>query len=278
MIFEIQAMQRLGKLTRPVTVLLFALMFAPPIHASTLTLGVVPHASPVVLAAEWLPIVRALSARTGDNIVFKTAPDTSTFGGRVRAGQYDIVYLNPQDYVNYHRTTGYRAIAHASGVVLQGVIIVRRDAPFRILADLADKDLAFPAPTSLAASILTRAALRRGNIPFSAHYVGSHDSVYLGVAKGLFAAGGGIEQTLKASPMRDSLRVLWRSEQIPPHPFAVLPSVTQETVRRITRALIDIGRDPLLRPALDRLGFPGFEGATDASYNPIRQLDRIEDK
>lgn len=245
--------------------------------ARPLTLGVVPQESPLMLVQDWAPIVRALSERTKLRIVLKTTRDIPTFEKRVRDGAYDIVYINPQDYVIYNRTTGYRAIACARGITLQGVLVVRRGAPYRTLTDLANKTLAFPAPRALAASVIPRSVLRHYHIPFNAKYVGSHDSVYLGVARGLFVAGGGVEQTLNASSVRRSLRVLWRSERFPPHPFAVLTSVPNTTAQRIVHALIDIGHDPTLRPALKRLGFPGFKATNNAAYDPLRRLNTREE-
>ncbi len=77
-------------------------------------------------------------------------------------------------------------------------MVVAKDSPLKSLEDLAGRELVFSAPGAFAASLLTRAELEGRGIPFQARFVSSHDSVYLNVAKGHYAAGGGIRRTLEA--------------------------------------------------------------------------------
>ncbi len=74
-------------------------------------------------------------------------------------------------------------------------MVVVKGSPLKSLEDLPGRELVFPA---LAASLLTRAELEGRGIPFQARFISSHDSVYLNVAKGHYATGGGIRRTLEA--------------------------------------------------------------------------------
>ena len=53
------------------------------------------------------------------------------------------------------------------------------------------KTLAFPSPRAFGATLLTRADLKRLDIPHDVSYLGTHESVYQDVAQGRHVAGGG---------------------------------------------------------------------------------------
>ena len=60
------------------------------------------------------------------------------------------------------------------------------------LQQLEGKDIAFPAPNALGASLIIRADLvQLHRVSFTPKYVQTHSSVYLNVALGRMAAGGG---------------------------------------------------------------------------------------
>ena len=68
--------------------------------------------------------------------------------------------------------------------------MVRQDGP-RSLAELSGKTLVFPSPRAFGATLLTRADLKRLDIPHDVSYLGTHESVYQDVARGRHVAGGG---------------------------------------------------------------------------------------
>ncbi|MHB1752085.1 MAG: phosphate/phosphite/phosphonate ABC transporter substrate-binding protein [Acidiferrobacter sp.] len=232
---------------------------APPV----LTIGIVPQASPWVTAEHWTPIVQAWSRAAGVRLVLRTAPTISRFERRIARGAYDLVYLNPADYLRYRGR--YRAFARGTDP-LQGILVVRRGGPLRRPADLAHRVIAFPARHALAASIEPRRALHALGIPFRVHYAGSHDAVYRGVAAGLFAAGGGARQTYDAlaASLRKRLTIVWAGPKSLPHPFAARRTLPAALVRRLAVALL---RLPGLAPgAVKRLGFAGFRTTRDRDY------------
>ncbi len=232
---------------------------APPV----LTIGIVPQASPWMTAERWTPIVQAWSRAAGVRLALRTAPTIRRFERRVARGEYDLVYLNPADYLRYR--SHYRAFARGKGD-LQGILVVRRGGPLRRLADLAHAVIAFPARYALAASIEPRHALRALGIPFRARYVGSHDAVYRGVAAGLFVAGGGVRQTYGAlaASVRKRLAIVWVGPKSLPHPFAARRTLPAALVRRLAAALQSLPR--LVPRALKRLGFAGFRTTRDRDY------------
>ena len=138
--------------------------------------------------------------------------------------------------------------------------------------------LVFPAPAAFAASILPRAALRKEGIIFNPKFVASHESVYLNVARGYYAAGGGIERTfdMQDEAVRRDLRILWSTPAYTPHAIAVHPKLPRELALKVREALLGLNDDPSALKMLQTIGFKGVEAAQDADWNDIRQLNITE--
>jgi phosphonate transport system substrate-binding protein len=241
------------------------------------TLAVVPRHPATDLAARWTPLLRYLEGKTGLRLVFRTGRDVPTFELRAVQGEYDFVYLNPFQYTLFQQKVGYRALAREHARGLRGVVVVRADAPYRGLRDLKDHVLAFPAPSAFAASLVTRAQFRTQNIRIQPRFVVSHDSVYYGVANGLFAAGGGTLDTYQRldPTVRAKLRVLWTSPEYVSHALASHPRLPHDIVMTVQRALRDAGRDPEGRRVLAAAGFETLGVAGDREYDPVRHLSPV---
>ena len=247
---------------------------ADPQHS--LVFGVVPQHSAVELARQWGPLLVYLEGKTGETLRFETAKDIPAFEQRLAAGLYDIAYLNPADYVQLSKNPGYRAFARGKGARLRGLVVVAADGPIRSLDDLDGNVVAFPAPTAFAAAVLPLAHVKARGIAVTPSFVGTHDSVYLAVARGYFPAGGGIRRTFDNCPdeVRRKLRVIWESPCYTSHPLAAHPRIAADRVDRIRQALIAMDGDPQGGGILAGLRMRGFEAGVDADWDDVRALDR----
>lgn len=239
-----------------------------------LIFGIVPQQSSAKLIRDWSPVMKEISALSGLKIRFATAPNIPEFEKRLADGKYDIAYMNPYHFTVFNQAPGYRAVAHAKDKRIKGILVVRKSSPVQTLEDLAGKDLAFPAPAAFAATLLTQAALKNKGVSFNPKYVGSHDSAYLGVADGLYEAGGGIVRTLGAAPTdaKDNLRVLYTTEGFTPHAIATHPNVTEEERRKLQKALVTLSEMPEKQQVLKALNIKGFQSATDEDWDDVRAL------
>jgi phosphonate transport system substrate-binding protein len=243
--------------------------------AHHITVGIVPQQSPGELARLWTPVLKYLEEKSGLTLQFETAKDVATFDQRLKAGEYDIVYANPLVYTDVlHARLGYEAFAREKDRSLKGLIVVRKDSSYKTLSDLSGSELAFPSEAALAASILPRAYLGKQGVAFTPHYVGSHDSVFLAVAKGLYAGGGGVLRTfdMQSVQVKDQLKVLWTGPAYPPHPFAAHPRVPADAVKRLQAAMFSMDKDAAGQEVLKPIDFKGFMLARDADYDAIRAL------
>jgi phosphonate transport system substrate-binding protein len=238
-----------------------------------LSVGIVPQQSPGELARLWTPVLKYLEEKTGLVLEFETAKDVATFHKRMLAGEYDIVYANPLAYaIVLHPRLHYEAFARERDRSLVGLLVVRKDSRYQSLQDLAGSELAFPAEDAMAASVIPRAQLDKQGVAFTPRYVGSHDSVFLAVEKGLYAGGGGIARVLGMLPehVKENLRVLWTSPAYPPHPFAAHPRVPGAAVRSLQAALVAMDSSSDGRVLLKPLALNGFMVTHDADYDVIR--------
>jgi phosphonate transport system substrate-binding protein len=263
------------KTSRLLVLLTAAFLFSPSLWGAPLSIGITPLKAASKLAEDWQPLIAEVGRRAGVELVFRTAASVPAFGERLAQGEYDIAYMNPYHYAVYSARTGYRAMVREQGRPLAGIIIVRKDSPYRKLADLAGRTVIFPTPLAFAASLLTQAELQRQGVAIDARYVQSHDSVLHGVASGGFDAGGTIAKIIdSADPKtRNDLRILARTEAYQSHPIAAHPRVDAETVKKLRAAFLSLNQDETGRRLLDRVAFKGMETASDKDYNDIRRLD-----
>jgi phosphonate transport system substrate-binding protein len=241
----------------------------------SLSFGVVPQQSASRLAEEWGPLLAEISRRSGVALVFKTAPSIPVFEERLAKGEYDLAYMNPYHYVVFHAAAGYQAFAKEQDRRIKGILVVRKDSPYRKPADLVGKTVVFPAPAAFAASILPQAEFGRLKIAIDARFVASHDSVYRAVASGLQEAGGGIQRTFEAMPaeIRDALRVLSETPAYTPHAFAAHPRVPPLAVAKVLAAMATLAGDESGQSLLAPLAFKGITAAQDKEWSDIRALD-----
>lgn len=132
----------------------------------------------------WRPILNHIEQQTGYRLELVGSPTIPAFEAEFFEGKFDFVYMNPYHVMLGSDTQGYRPLVRDVGKTLYGVLVALKGGPIHSVKDLQSKTLAFPAPNALAASLQMRQELvDQFSIDFSAHYVKTHDSVYLNCDK-----------------------------------------------------------------------------------------------
>lgn len=244
-------------------------------RAETWSFGVVPQQSATRLAQLWTPVLEQVSRASGQTLVFATAPDIPTFEQRLAAGEYAFAYMNPYHFTVFHESPGYIPLLKHRDQPLVGILVTAKGSGITELSQLAGATLAFPAPAAFAASVLPRATLQQQGIPFTAQYVASHDSVYLGVSRGLFKAGGGVRRTFEALPaeVRDQLEIFWQTPPYTPHAIVAHPDVPVAVREAVTQGLLSLTDTEEGRVLVRALQVPrGFEPARSEDWDDVRAL------
>jgi phosphonate transport system substrate-binding protein len=195
----------------------------------TYTVGVVPQFEPSKITKTWEPILKRISESSGIKLQLSASPSIPEFERQFEAGSFDFAYMNPYHLIVANEKQGYLPLIRDINSSLFGIIVVRKESPLKSVEGLDGKTVAFPAPNALGAALLTRAEFsRKFQIKIKEKYVNSHSSVYLNVLLGQVDAGGGVLKTLSQQPedVRSQLRVLYKTTEIPSHPFVAHPSIS----------------------------------------------------
>lgn len=242
----------------------------PAMH---LHFAIVPQQSPRELAKRWGPIIQYISERSGVALQFQTANSLTTYQQEMKAGLYDISFINAYYYAAFSNDAGYKVFAQEKDAKFIGIMVVRKDSPYQTMEDLEGKELAFPAPTAVT-SMLAYTHLKAKNIHFTPSYVISMDSVYRAVAKGLFPAGQGETRTFGSMEpeIRDQLRILWSAEPMPPFTFSAHPRVPPVVLQKIQKAMVEMANVPEGIELLKAVNMKGIAAAQESDYAAVRKL------
>lgn len=239
------------------------------------TFAIVPQQAASRTDELWGPLLQYISNRTGIQLQLVTKNTIPDFEALLAKGIPDFAYMNPFHYVYFHQKSGYESLVHAKNLFLRGIIVVAKDSPLQHLHELQGKSIAFPSESAFAATIIPLRTLASMNITVTPHYVGSHDSVYLNVAKGFFVAGGGVVQTLQSTnpTTQSQLRIVWQSPNFTPHPITVHPRVPVHVANAIRQALLEIDTTESGKALLAPLKMQGFVTSQDTDWDDIRKLN-----
>lgn len=248
------------------------LCLAATAWAETFVFGVVPQFERRQLFAIWQPILGELEKRTGYRFELATSTDIAAFDRQYFAGAFDFAYMNP--YFMVVNPQGYIPLVRDK-TPLYGLLVVRKDSPAQGPADLQGAEIAFPTPNAIGASMLIRAELaRKYRVAFTPRYVKSHTAVYLNVAQGLAAAGGGVQKTFdeQKDAVRDLLRVIHKTQPFPSHPIAAHPRVPAAAREKVREALLAIAASPAGAALLQDVPLASMVAAAARDYDPLREL------
>jgi phosphonate transport system substrate-binding protein len=234
--------------------------------------GVVPQFEQRKLFTIWRPILDELERRTDLYFHLVGSPKIPAFEKKYMAGVYDFAYMNPYHILKAHDIQGYIPLVRDGGRMLKGILVVRKDSPIERLQDLSGKQIAFPSPNALGASLLMRADLNRlHDIRFVPRYVQTHSSVYLHVATGLSDAGGGVVSTLRAQKpeVQRRLRVLYETRPMSPHPVSAHPRVPLADREAVRQAFLAMAKTPSGAALLEKIPMRQAIAASMDDYSPM---------
>jgi phosphonate transport system substrate-binding protein len=212
----------------------------------TYSFSVAPQFERRKLFTIWQPIVDDLQRRTGQRFELVTSLSVSEYDNDAKTGRYDFVYINPYMVPLIEKQPGYQPLIR-DAAPLQGILVVRKDSTFQRVEDLRDKTLAVPALSALGASLLLRAELDRDfGVKTRPIVAKTHSSVFLHVINGLADAGGSVQKALAEQDdrVRDSLKVLHRTRDVPSHPIAGHQRVPVKVREQVRQAFLDMSADP----------------------------------
>lgn len=240
--------------------------------AETYTVGVVPQFDIRQIERIWQPILKEVSSRSGVSLKLNASTSIPKFEQEFESGQFDFAYMNPYHAIVANKKQGYQPILRDLGKRLFGIIVVHKDSPITSIEQIDGKKVAMPAPNALGAALLPRAEFAlKFKINPEISYVRSHDSVYLNTALGLSDAGGGVMATFNRQPaeVRDQLRILYKTGDVPKHPVVAHPTVPADVVERVKKAFLDLGNSAEGKALLSKIPMKEIGAAVLQDYQML---------
>lgn len=237
-------------------------------------LAVVPQLTPVEISKAWSPIVEVL-AQVGIACELVVHASIEEFESEFMLGKADIVYLNPYHMVMARRAHRYEPLLRDKRP-LQGVLVVKSEGPIKTIDQLKGQRISFPGPNALAASLYVRAVLERQyHLKYETHYAFTHRNAVRQVLAGDSAAAGIVKNTLEGEPLeiRQALRVIYSTPEVPPHPIATHPRLDSVLRQKISDLLLAMAVDPLRKPMMQAILMPDpLRARFEQDYAPLEQL------
>ncbi|WP_320824143.1 phosphate/phosphite/phosphonate ABC transporter substrate-binding protein [Reinekea sp.] len=214
---------------------------------------VVPQYSASAISEDWEPLLMRLSQDTGVAFELKIAPSIPKFETKFLQAIPDFIYLNPYHMVMANNAHGYLPLIRNTKN-LSGILLAKKDGPFKTVQDLDGQTIAFPSPNAFGASLYMRALLTEAvGIQFATRYVKTHPNVYRHVLRNNAGAGGTVSAAFnnEQAQIRAQLNIIYQTPELASHPLAVHPRVPDAIRQKITQALLKLTQDAVGRTLLE---------------------------
>lgn len=251
-----------------------------------LTLGVFPRRNATVTYKLFKPLAGYLSERLHRDVRLVTAKNFATFWQGVVKQKYDIVHYNQYDYVKSHKAYGYQVILKNEEFgqdALAGSIVVRKDSGITSVQDLKGKRIAFGGgPKAMISYIVPVYLMQQAGldkVDYQESFAKNPPNAVLSMYfHQVDAAGAGdkvFDLKMVASKANvDEMTHLITSKPIAHLPWAVKPGMSEALRDKIQQALLELNDTEHGRAILKKAQLTGIRTATDADYDPHRDIIR----
>jgi phosphonate transport system substrate-binding protein len=212
------------------------------------------------MATKYKPLVDVMEKVLKDTVRVRYVRDFTALETGMRNASFDLVIARPSDYpARGVRDYGYSAVTttRPDGHCL---IVVRKDAPFKSLDELAGKSLILPEESAYMTKFCMAELRDRGMRLGKVHYVREQAAIPFALANHLAAVGGvasysGVAKRLDA----EGLRVLMQSRPQPFLPLIAGRRITPEQVQALRQAMTELIATEQGAAALGAIGLKAFD-------------------
>lgn len=239
-----------------------------------------PFDTPSRLYQRFRPLCNYLQEVVGRPVSLRVASTYEEQIQHIAEGKADLTYIGPTPYVrahdNYAPVRLLAAEAEGGRVFYQSVIVVRRDSPIRSLADIRRRTMAFGADKSFSSFYIPRLMLQNAGVQLSDlknyAYLGRHERVALAVLHRDFDAGG-LRLEIAQQYLDRGLRIVARSDPLPPHAIVARPGLPEPIAQAVRAALL--APNARGREAFRAMGEDvSFVPISDSDYSLAREVVR----
>jgi len=243
-----------------------------------LVFGILPFISAEELVFRFTPLVNYLSQNLQVPVRIETAPDFVEFARRTHEEtRYDILFTAPHFFTRANQKAGYRLIASVDSPEMWAVIVVPKQSEIHTLQDLEGKRLATVPPLGLATLLVRKSLFEAGidpDVDLDMVITPTHDASLLSSYHGVTDASVLMQPPFEAASkkVRDSMRVIDRTESTPHIPISVAPWLDEACAIEITELLVNMGSTPEGKSVLEHNRFTGYRQGDPSVYEKLNEL------
>ncbi len=254
------------------------------IAADPLIVGVFPRRDATVTAKLFRPLSLYLERQLGMPVTLEMSPNFETFQTNLKQRRYDLVHLNPFDYISAHRDLAYDAVVQNEEfgeATIRGAIYVRRDSGIRQLSELKGKKILFGGgPRAMMSYIVPTYLLQQAgltNRDYEESYaINPPNAVLATYLKRADAGGAGeVVQRLPVVTSKidvSQLDVIAVSQPLPHLPWALKREMPAKLKQRLQTLLVDLKESQAGREILSQARLSAFNPVTDKEYDAHREI------
>ncbi|KPJ96129.1 MAG: hypothetical protein AMJ53_01350 [Gammaproteobacteria bacterium SG8_11] len=239
-------------------------------------LGVFPYLAPRQIENIYAPITAALTEALGRHVHLTSGLSYTKFMDNVKQELYDLVFVQPFDYVSIADAYGYVPLA-TRDEPLPAILVVREDGLLNTLSDLKGQVIALP-PELAAVSRLVKDHLRQSAFDHSAtlQYQKSHFACMHQVMVGKAAACGTAPPALRFFQQKTDakLKIISTTKAIPNSLFAAHPRVSPEDRQKILDTMTSWADSEQGRKLLEKAKVKAFVPIHDEAYDIVRKMSQ----
>jgi len=239
-------------------------------------MGIFPYLAPRELEKMYAPIAADFSHTIDKDVLFMTSSTYETFMGNLDKEMYDIVFVQPFDYVAIADKYGYRPLARRNKP-LPAILVVKPDSGFSSIEDLRGKTIALP-PSVAAMSYLIKDSLEKHGMDVQkdvtiVHHR-SHASCMRSVLIGDAQACGTAPPALRffQTKMKTKLKIIAKTKGIPSSIFAVHPRVSENARNKMMQQIAAWPGTTEGKKLLQGVKVEAFVAIKDAEYDGVRVM------
>lgn len=258
------------------------------IDVKSYKLGIHPYLNSKKMYRFYRPILDHVESKIGNiEIILETSANYAEYNIKLYRGDFDFSLPNPFQTYN-SLSKGYTVVARMKpDSVFRGIFVARKDSNIKLPSQVKGKNISFPAPTALAATMMPLYYLYEHGIDvnndFKKKYVGSQDSSILNSFTSDTILGATWpppwEIWKKENPKKaKQMEVVWETESLINNGFVVKKNVDLILVKKITNILVNLDDTQEGKKLLNKAGFEGFRKSNNEDYNIVSDFLQKYDK
>lgn len=257
------------------------------IEKKTYIFGIHPLHNPKRLFEVYLPLINYLNANLKDiNIVLEASTNYDEYDKKLFSGHFDFSLPNPYQTVESTKH-GYKIFGKMSDDYnFRGIILTRKDSNIKEVKDLKGKNVSYPAPTALAATMLPQQFLFDNGLDINKDiknlYVGSQESSIMNLFLKESSAAATwpppwIAFQKERPEIANELEIKWETSSLPNNGLVVKKDIETTLIEQISSLIFNLHETNQGKEILKVMELSKFEKADDKTYESVRIfLDNFE--